>query len=537
MKRLEHAVAPNEDGERLDRILRQALPGLSRGAVQRAIRQGCALVDGMPVSAPDFRPRAGQTVRLDLPETETRLAPEAGELCIVHEDRDFIVCCKPAGLTVHPCPSCPERTLVQRLLGRFPQLARLEGERPGIVHRLDKDTSGLMVVALSEPARLSLSEAFARREVRKEYLALVDGLAPERGECREPLGRHPSLKTRMAVVPEAKGGKAAHTRWRRLWHAPDGSASLLAVRILTGRTHQIRVHLAHMGHPLLGDGVYAPGAVRHRAPRQMLHAWRLRFPHPRSGEMLEFSAPPPEDFPETILRVCRRMERVVITGNPGSGKSALREAMAALQIPTFSADADVAALYARGGEAAAWLRALKGEKFFAPDGAVDKNALMESLRNDAPLRAELERVVHGLVRRDLENFWEAEETGGAAVAVAEVPLYFECGWDTAFVPRPVTIGVACPRGTRWQRMAAHRHWDEARMAALESWQWPEARKLGACDFCADNTGPREALAARAREALDTFAQRRRAEENALRAHLETLWDANAAPTPPRESGA
>ncbi len=537
MKRLEHAVAPNEDGERLDRILRQALPGLSRGAVQRAIRQGCALVDGMPVSAPDFRPRAGQTVRLDLPETETRLAPEAGELCIVHEDRDFIVCCKPAGLTVHPCPSCPERTLVQRLLGRFPQLARLEGERPGIVHRLDKDTSGLMVVALSEPARLSLSEAFARREVRKEYLALVDGLAPERGECREPLGRHPSLKTRMAVVPEAKGGKAAHTRWRRLWHAPDGSASLLAVRILTGRTHQIRVHLAHMGHPLLGDGVYAPAAARARAPRQMLHAWRLRFPHPRSGEMLEFSAPPPEDFPETILRVCRRMERVVITGNPGSGKSALREAMAALQIPTFSADADVAALYARGGEAAAWLRALKGEKFFAPDGAVDKNALMESLRNDAPLRAELERVVHGLVRRDLENFWEAEETGGAAVAVAEVPLYFECGWDTAFVPRPVTIGVACPRGTRWQRMAARRHWDEARMAALESWQWPEARKLGACDFCADNTGPREALAARAREALDTFAQRRRAEENALRAHLETLWDANAAPTPPRESGA
>ncbi|WP_308620998.1 dephospho-CoA kinase [uncultured Desulfovibrio sp.] len=536
MKRLEHAVVPDEDGERLDRILRQALPELSRGAVQRAIRQGCALVDGTAVSAPDFRPRAGQTVCLDLPETESRLVPEAGELCIVHQDRDLIVCRKPAGLTVHPCPSCPEHTLVQRLLGRFPQLARLEGERPGIVHRLDKDTSGLMVVALSEAARLALSDAFARREVHKEYLALVDGLAPEQGECREPLGRHPRLKTRMAVVPAAKGGKTAHTRWRRLWHAPDGGASLLAVRILTGRTHQIRVHFAHMGHPLLGDGVYAPSAVRARAPRQMLHAWRLMFPHPRSGELLEFSAPPPEDFPETILRICRRMERIVITGNPGSGKSALREAMAALHLPTFSADADVAALYAREGEAAAWLRALKGGELLTRDGAVDRQALMEALRNDASFRAELERVVHGLVRRDLENFWETEERSGAPAAVAEVPLYFECGWETAFVPRPVTIGVACPRETRWQRMAAHRHWDEARMAALDAWQWPEARKLGACDLCVDNTGPREALAARAREALNTLAERRRAKEAALRSRLETLWNANAVRIPPPESG-
>lgn len=532
MKRLEHAVAPEEGGERLDRILSRALPELSRGAVQRAIRQGGALVDGMAVSAPDFRPSAGQTVRLDLPATENRLAPETGELRIVHEDRDLIVCHKPAGLTVHPCPSCPGHTLVQRLLSRFPQLAQLEGERPGIVHRLDKDTSGLMVVALSEPARLSLSDAFARREVRKEYLALVDGLAPERGECREPLGRHPSLKTRMAVVPAVKGGKAAHTRWRRLWHAPDGSASLLAVRIFTGRTHQIRVHLAHAGHPLLGDGVYAPAAVRARAPRQMLHAWRLCFPQPRSGEELEFSTPPPEDFPETILRICRRMERIVITGNPGSGKSAMREALAALHIPTFSADADVAALYARKGEAASWLRALKGERLLAPDGAVDKQALMEALRDDAPLRAELERVVHGLVYRDLEYFWEAEENSGAAVAAAEVPLYFECGWERAFVPRPVTIGVACPRETRWQRMAEHRHWDEAKMTALESWQWPEARKLGACDFCVDNTGPQEALAARAREVLTTLAEQRRAEEAALRGRLETLWNAEAAPASP-----
>ncbi len=523
MNSLEHRVAPEEDGERLDRILSAVGAGLSRAAAQKAIRQGRALVDGQPVTAADFRPRAGQALLLELPEAGGCLAPEDGELCIVHEDRDFIVCNKSAGLTVHPCPSCPEHTLVQRLLGRFPQLARLEGQRPGIVHRLDKDTSGLMVAALSEPARLALSEAFAQREVRKEYLALVDGLAPEEGECREPLGRHPTLKTRMAVVPEARGGKPAHTRWRRLWHAPDGSASLLAVRIFTGRTHQIRVHLAHAGHPLLGDALYAPARVRDRAPRQMLHAWRLSFRHPVSGVELAFTAPPPEDFREAVTAACRRMERIVITGNPGSGKSALREAFARLGIPTFSADADVAALYARGGEAAAWLGSMKGEAVLAADGSVDKTALMQALAQDRDLRAELEHVVHGLVRRDLERFWESEERGGASVAVAEVPLYFECGWNTAFTPRPVNIGVACPREVRWRRMAAHRHWDEAKMATLEAWQWPEARKLAACDLTVDNTGAPAALTDEARAVLAALAGRRRKEAEGRLRRLENLW--------------
>ena len=528
MTSLEHAVTPGEAGERLDRILGASQPGLSRGAVQKAIRAGCAFVDGAPVSAPDFRPRAGQVLRLELAETASPLAPEAGELSIVHEDRDFIVCNKAAGLTVHPCPSCPEHTLVQRLIARFPELSRLDGERPGIVHRLDKDTSGLMVVALTEPARLALTEAFAQREVHKEYLALVDGLAPEEGECREPLGRHPTLKTRMAVVPVAKGGKPAHTRWRRLWHAPDGSASLLAVRIFTGRTHQIRVHMAHAGHPLLGDAVYAPARVRARAPRQMLHAWRLSFRHPLSGELLAFTAPPPADFSAAILDTTRRMRRIVVTGNPGSGKSALTEALAAHGLPAFSADADVAALYARGGDAAAWLASMQGDLVLAADGSVDKAALMAALAGDAGLRAELERVVHGLVRRDLERFWEEAEGGGAPAAVAEVPLYIECGWDRAFTPRPVTVGVACPRETRWKRMAAHRLWGEEKMATLESWQWPEARKLAACDIRVDNTGTPEELAAHAGALLDSLAARRRDEEAALAEHLQKLW---AGPAP------
>ena len=523
MNRIEHIVEPNEDGERLDRIFSCIQPDISRARVQRSIRAGNALVDGNVVTMPDFRPRKGQALCLDLQESTNRLKPETGEICIVYQDKDLLVCNKAAGLTVHPCPSCTEKTLVQRLLNHFPQMLHLDGERPGIVHRLDKDTSGLMVVALSEAARLALSNAFASREVEKEYLALVEGLAPEKGECCAPVGRHTSRKTQMAVVPETRGGKKAQTRWKRLWHTPDGSASLLSVRILTGRTHQIRVHMAHLGHPLLGDATYAPSSVRAKAPRQMLHAWRLRFVHPLTGEQLDFTIPPPDDFPKTILGISYKMQRIVITGNPGSGKSALREFMAKRQIPVFSADEDVAALYASGGEASAWLAEMRGGAALAPDGSVDKNALMKIMKSDGMLRSELECVVHGLVRRDLELFFENQEASGAVMAVAEVPLYFECGWDKSLTPPPVSIGVACPRETRWQRLAEHRKWNNKKMAVLESWQWPEERKLGACNLCVDNSGSRTEFEEQAQNLLKLLASRRSEAADALLKHLEKLW--------------
>ncbi|MEG6594176.1 RluA family pseudouridine synthase, partial [Desulfovibrio sp. 1188_IL3213] len=258
----------------------------------------CCTVDGLPEKRPAAKVHMGQAVILNLPEHQGSLQPEEGHLELLWQDAHLVVCNKPAGLTVHPCPSCPEQTLVQRLLGRFPQLSRLEGQRPGIVHRLDKDTSGLLVVALTESDRLTLSEAFAERQVHKEYLALVSGLPPLEGQCREPLGRHPTAKIKMAVVPENRGGRQAFTEWRRLWSTDDNSVSLLAVRIHTGRTHQIRVHMAHMGHPLLGDRLYAPKAVQDMAPRQMLHAWRLNFTHPASGEDMRFTCPPPQDMPD-----------------------------------------------------------------------------------------------------------------------------------------------------------------------------------------------------------------------------------------------
>ncbi|MGE9985909.1 dephospho-CoA kinase [Desulfovibrio sp. SGI.169] len=523
MNHIELLITAKTAGLRLDRALRDALPDMSRAALQKAVLAGRCQVDGLPATRPDARVKSGQRVLLCLPRTENTLAAEEGHLELIWQDASLVVCNKPAGLTVHPCPSCQEHTLVQRLLGRFPQLARLDGLRPGIVHRLDKDTSGLLLVALNEAARLALSAAFARREVRKEYLALVSGLPPERGECREALGRHPTAKVKMTVLPEARGGKAAHTTWRRLWHAPDKRVSLLAVRIHTGRTHQIRVHLAHLGHPLLGDRLYAPSPARDLAPRQMLHAWRLAFIHPGSGEEMQFVCPPPEDMPLAALAACRRMRRVVITGNPGSGKSALTGLLAAQGLPTVSADAVVADLYAPGGEAAAWLERRCGGRVSAKDGGVDKTALLTAMRADPLLRRDVEETVHALVRIAIENFWYEQESANAPLAVAEVPLYFECGWQNAFSPTPLTVGVHCPLSLRLQRIMDSRGWNEEKAAALEAWQWPESRKEAACDLLVDNSGPPEALENAARALLNDLERIRLDEEAAQRRRLEELW--------------
>jgi len=520
---LRHTVASTEAGQRLDRVLRGAAPELSRAALQKAVQAGHCLVDGLPETRPDAKTRAGQTLLLRLPETATTLQAEEGHLELLWQDAHMVVCNKPAGLTVHPCPSCPEHTLVQRLLSQFPQLGRLEGQRPGIVHRLDKDTSGILVVALTEQDRLTLSEAFALREVHKEYLALVAGVPPAEGECREPVGRHPTAKVKMAVVPESRGGRSAHTEWRTLWVAPDERFALLAVRIHTGRTHQIRVHMAHIGHPLLGDKLYAPKNVQALANRQMLHAWRISFVHPATGAPMHFSCPPPDDMLAAAVRGCRRMRRVVVTGNPGSGKSAFTRCLADLGAPTFSADAAVAQLYAPQGEAAQWIGRFGGAALLTPQGAVDKTALMEAMRTNPSLRREVETVVHSLTRNALEAFWENQEAQGAPVAVAEVPLYFETGWQTAFMPRPHVVGVHCPLAVRARRIEENRGWTKDKVEAIEGWQWDEKRKMAACDTVVNNDGSLEALQGQAEAFFAALQGREQEGEQALAQHLDELW--------------
>jgi 23S rRNA pseudouridine1911/1915/1917 synthase len=249
---------------------------------------------------PAFRVRRGQAVEITVPPpAPSGLQPEPIPLDIVLEDADLLVVNKPAGLTVHPAPGHPSGTLVNALLSAVRDLAGIGGElRPGIVHRLDKDTSGLLVVAKSDAAHRALAAQFKAHTAQRTYLAVVRGrLRRDEGTIAAALGRHPVRRTRIAVVAR---GRHAVTHYTVLERFRD--ATLVACRLETGRTHQIRVHLAHAGHPLLGDPVYG----RARAPeigRQALHAARLEFTHPRTGRRVTCTAPVPEDMARLLARL------------------------------------------------------------------------------------------------------------------------------------------------------------------------------------------------------------------------------------------
>jgi 23S rRNA pseudouridine1911/1915/1917 synthase len=289
-------------GERLDRHAAGRLD-VSRSRVQRWIDDGRARVDGRPAKS-SLGLAGGERVELEVPEPagDERVTPEEGLLPLLHADEHLLVVDKPAGLTVHPGAGRPRGTLVHRLLHHHPELAGVGGPgRPGIVHRLDKDTSGVMVVARTHDAHRRLAADFAARRVDKRYLAIVYGDPEAEGEVAAPIGRHPRERQRMAV---RRGGRPATTRWRRL--AGVGAIALLEVDILTGRTHQIRVHLKHAHHPLVGDPVYGesrwkglPGrgqAALRDFPRPALHAWRITLPHPADGTPRTFEAPVPADL-------------------------------------------------------------------------------------------------------------------------------------------------------------------------------------------------------------------------------------------------
>ena len=312
-----HAIGPlvataGEAGMRLDRFLAER-SGLTRNRVQALIESGQASEDGTRLTRPAAAVRAGAAYRLVLPPPRpSRPSPQPMDLAILFEDRDLIVLDKPAGLVVHPAPGNEAGTLVNALLAHCGDA--LEGigaeRRPGIVHRLDKDTSGVMVVAKTELAMNRLAAAFAARDLTRTYLAVVWGIpAPACGTIEAPIGRDQRERKRMAVLaPTSRRGKPAITHYRTL-AAHALAASLLECRLATGRTHQIRVHLAHRGHPLVGDPTYLrripasarglDGALRNILldfPRQALHAASLGFAHPRTGETLAFSAPPPADL-------------------------------------------------------------------------------------------------------------------------------------------------------------------------------------------------------------------------------------------------
>lgn len=488
---IEIVVARQEAGKRLDQILTSACPGQSRGTIQKAIKTGCCQLNEQPALNPAQKLKPGQIIAFSLPQVQNTLKPGQNDLEIIWQDEHLAVINKPFGLTVHPCPSCQEETLVHKLLAHFPQLAQQDGDRPGIVHRLDKDTSGLIAIALTEKARLALTEAFSRRQIRKEYLALVAGSPSPTGESLAPLGRHPTIKTRMAIVPENHGGRPAHSRWRKLWQGKN--IALLAVQIFTGRTHQIRVHLVSQHWPLIGDAVYAPTAIASMAPRQMLHAWRLEFTHPVTGENLHFLQPLPNDFLEIISEQENFWLPIVATGNQGCGKSAFCNDLAQAGFATISADAIVASLYAGKSAATDWIATHLGPEMLTEKGAVNKQALFALLKKKPHLRPELEKVAHGLVAAQIASFWSEQEKQGKDCAVAEIPLYFESDLQKYFNETPYVVGISCPQELRWQRIMANRHWSRAKTELIESWQWPESKKMAACDEVIANNGTEEQL--------------------------------------------
>lgn len=307
----ERLVVDETDNARIDAWLAAHHTELSRSRAVQLLETGRVLVNGAPARKSQ-RVSPGDVIEIDMPApVAATIAAEAIPLVIVHEDADLLVVDKPAGLVVHPAPGHSSGTLVNALLHHVSDLSGIGGVlRPGIVHRLDRDTSGLIIVAKNDAAHRRLSAALKRREIRRIYVAAAWGHLPDdRMEIDAPIGRARNDRKRMAVLPD---GRSARTRLHRVarWRAAD----LLQAELETGRTHQIRVHLAHIGHPVVGDVTYGQGAERgmsgpdrrwagelaRRVPRQFLHATRLRFLHPRTGAELRFDSRLPPDLAEAV---------------------------------------------------------------------------------------------------------------------------------------------------------------------------------------------------------------------------------------------
>lgn len=296
-----HDVNDSDAGQRLDLWIQRQLIDTSRARIQQWIRDAHVLVNGSS-QKPGYLVRSGDKVEVaPPPPVDTELVPQDIPLDILFEDSDILVLNKPPGLVVHPAPGHSGGTLVNALLHHCADLAGIGGElRPGIVHRLDKDTSGVMVVAKNEAAMVELGRQFKERDIKKEYLALVRGcVEPASGQIESLIGRDPRHRKRMSA--RVQRGRTAITGYST--RETFVCATLLDVRIQTGRTHQIRVHMAHIGHPILGDSEYGRNRTLPNGtslPRQMLHAALLTLNHPRTLQLLEFHAPPPDDMRSII---------------------------------------------------------------------------------------------------------------------------------------------------------------------------------------------------------------------------------------------
>ncbi len=313
-----YTVTDTEHGKRLDAALASFDDTNSRSTLGQYIKDGLVSLDGEVIKKPSIKVSIGQEIEVVVPETESLDAiPQDLPLDVIYEDEDLIVINKPIGFVVHPGAGCKDGTVMNAMLFHYPQTAALP--RAGIVHRLDKDTSGLMVIALSKYAQIKLVRAISRHDVVREYQAICEGLITSGGTIEKDIGRDPYNRTKMAVVCDGMG-RDATTHYRVMEQFREHT--LIRLRLETGRTHQIRVHMASINHPLLGDGTYGIKRLRNMkgaAPEltealrnyrhQALHAAHIEFIHPIKGEAMSFDAPIPDDF-EELIKLLREDEKV-----------------------------------------------------------------------------------------------------------------------------------------------------------------------------------------------------------------------------------
>lgn len=326
MNHLEFTAEADHAGDRLDRFLTSQVPDFSRSQIQRLIEDGHVTHSRYKKVKANNDIREGDVIGVTLPDAQpTAAQPEDLPLDIIFSDRDIVVVNKPAGMVVHPAAGNAGGTLVNALLHHVKDLSGIGGEvRPGIVHRLDKGTSGVMIVAKNDEAHQELARQFHDREVEKEYVALAWGLVQQRKRINAAIGRDPKNRLKMTT---RRADRARNAVTRVTWARDLQGVTLLRIAIATGRTHQIRVHLSEIGHPIVGDALY--GGIRERVPQRLrallrltrpfLHAERLAFTHPRTQERLEFTAPLPHDLEAVLFDLVPEDKRATIFARDGSG--------------------------------------------------------------------------------------------------------------------------------------------------------------------------------------------------------------------------
>lgn len=300
---MERIVSEELSGLRLDKFLSEVFEDLSRSRGQKLIEAGAVCVNGETTLAGKRPVEAGETISVELPEPEElAVLPADIPLDIVYEDEAVLVVNKPKGMVVHPAPGHTNDTLVNALLFHVPQLSGINGvARPGIVHRIDRDTTGLLAVCKTDAAHQSLAKQLEEHSITRKYYAIAVGNLKEDGTVDAPVGRHPTDRKKMSVQP--KTGRRAVTHYHVLEHLQNGRYTLIECRLETGRTHQIRVHMASLHHPLLGDTVYGSEKQPFQTQGQVLHAGVLGFVHPGTGEYMEFQAPLPDYFTRLLEKL------------------------------------------------------------------------------------------------------------------------------------------------------------------------------------------------------------------------------------------